>query len=235
MLKNILQLVIVTASVSLAVPAAAATYNYTIDSPTQTGTVVTPFMTAESAAQFYNYTNSEANPDDFTLRDDEALFFLHQNTLNGEIGIGLIFDTNNRTSQGNEAASGGGTASVTISGVPAGSSFVVRDDPSEVNLPINGTLSWRWSNGYTDGMALAGSLTDAEWTVLFSAISTTGITDYSFLNADGSRTDLGNLGTGNFSITSSVNPVPLPAGLPFLLTGLAGLLALRRVRRCKTA
>jgi hypothetical protein len=216
---------------TFAAPVAAATYNYTIDSPTQTGTVVTPFMTAESAAQFYNYTNSEANPDDFTLRNDEALFFLHQNTLNGEIGIGLILDTNNRTSQGNEAASGGGSASITISGAPVGTAFVVEDDNGDISNPFNAVHSWTWVSGFTDGMAAEGGLTDAAWAILFSSITTTGITNYSFLNGDGSRIDLGNLGTsGNtFRITSSVAPVPLPAALPLLLVALGGLgIAARR-------
>ena len=215
-------------SLCVAMPAAASTFTYTLsDDSTIVDQIVTPFSTATSAEDFYRYgigfgiaASANVLPP-LTLVEDQALFFLHENSTTGDLSFGVFLD----------APVAGDTvveeASFTVSGAPASATIAVGDDAVEIVdfSTANQTYSFRWLPGRTDGFAAEG-FEDLPWMVSVSDFQTGGLTSFAFLGADGSRIAL-----DGGDITLQATPVPLPASAPLVAAGIGALVALRRRKR----
>jgi len=208
---------------TVAAPAAASTFTYTLNPGTPSEQVVTPFVTATSVTDFYSYgtpSRASANPPaPVALRDDEALFLLHRNGAHGPLSFVAIFDRPGTDAQPS------GSMSFGLSGAPAAASIVVEDDGGEISSPsnVNQSFSFRWVGCCTDGLAAEG-FEDLAWLLGVDVTASSGISSFSFLNGDNTRIDLGE--AGDFTLEAA--PVPLPATAPLVLAALGGLALMRR-------
>jgi len=102
-----------------------------------------------------------------------AVLFLYQDTAGGTLSLGVLLSA---------AAGTAGSTTITLSGLPAGASFLVKDDAFDrwQITPPTGSVSWTWPQGRGDGMAL-GPL-GAEFAVTLFPQFTAGITRAVFLS-----------------------------------------------------
>ena len=138
----------------------------------------------------------------------------------------------------------GGTASFTISGLPAGWRWTVADEPIEISTNDK-EPTWHWQLGYTDGGTI-GNLENGEWDIVWRTVlsGNSGIDNWIFLSSDGANVteveldfSLGQVVTNGYSSLTvsrieetSSNTVPEPS--VFMLTGF-GLLSMAGMLRKK--
>jgi hypothetical protein len=191
---------------------------YTITNDTTIDLTVDPLSKAESASAYYDYDTifyDSGNPDFGTL-SNTGFFWLYENTLTGEISLGMIFDTPNDGS--------GGTVNLSIAGVPGTGYVAVADDP-----PILGDTfstsegSWGWNTCCTDG-GVIGGLYDL-WDITITLSTSTGIESWYFLSGDSTTPTQIAL---NMNDNLVISAVPEPSTLLLLGPGLAGLVGLRK-------
>ena len=116
---------------------------------------VTAFETAETGASFYGYNSpigSSANIEQIgTLADQALQLFVHLNTLNNEVSLGVIFEAPSNIDGGSF------TGSATVA---SGVYLALSDDPNEVTQPGGaGTqvnINMAWLTCCTDGFVLSG-------------------------------------------------------------------------------
>jgi hypothetical protein len=134
---------------------------------------VTPLESSTAAADFYGYVGSTSSTG--LEEPNTAVLFLYRNTANGQLSLFVLLGGGSGTQ---------GSASMTLSGIPAGAAFQVQDDVSDfrdtwsLTIPT-GSVSWTWSAGLGDGMVL-GPLGDEFDLSLFPQF-TSGITQVEFL------------------------------------------------------
>lgn len=191
-------------------------------------TAFDPLSSAQTGAQFYNYSGSEATVP-FALTTDRAHVFLHRNTSNNDISLGVILDSD-------LGGGGGGNARLTFGGLPGGTTVLVLDDPTDAGThtttPPTAVHDFIWSNGFTDGIVLGNFTSPFEITLDLSNLS--GISSWAFYSDSGNGnanpliTGLG--ATSNtLTITATTsNDIPEPGTLLVLGIGLAGLGWMRR-------
>ncbi len=146
---------------------------YTV-SQGETQVQIVPLTGAADAVAFYNMTNMMASTG--YEEPNTAVFFLYQNSGTGATSLFVILSAATGTA---------GSASMTLSGVPAGASFLVRDDATDFRdiwelTPPTGSVSWTWDQGRGDGMVL-GPLGSVFELTLFPQF-TAGITSAKFLS-----------------------------------------------------
>jgi len=168
---------------------------YTV-SQGETQVQITPLENAGGAAEFYNITNMQAATG--YEEANTAVLFLYQDTAGGGLSLFIILGG---------AAGTAGSATTTLSGVPAGADFIVQDDATDFRdtwalTPPTGNVSWTWDEGRGDGMVLGPLGLDFELT-LFPQF-TAGITQVKFLS--------GSAGT-NEVLLNLIDPI-IVAGTP---------------------
>lgn len=132
---------------------------YTITNSSTINMKVDPLSKAESASAYYDYDTvyyASGNPD-FGTVSNTGFFWLYEDTTNGNISLGMIFDTPNEDS--------GGSLDMSISGVPASGFVEVEDDPSTSPWPNIVTTTggnWTWTK-WTDGGVIGGI--DGSWDI----------------------------------------------------------------------
>lgn len=134
---------------------------------------VAPLSKAESAGDYYTYNvpfPSSGDPD-FGTVSSVGFIWLYENTLTGNLSLGLIFDRPNDGS--------GGTVDMNLAGVPATGFVEVKDDPGNV-ITVTGA-NWVWSPCCTDG-GVIGGLKDSLWEITLSLLDATGVDRWFFLN-----------------------------------------------------
>jgi len=198
----------------------ATPYTYTF-SFGGASTEITPLSGNETAKEYYDYWSWSGHPD-FGTEESTAFFWLWEDTA-GNISMNAIFSTKDKN------LTGSGKAHFTLSGLPFGSSWDLKDDSewSIVNKP-----TWKWNSKNTDG-GIIGSLADAEWNINWFADKLNGVDNWYVLSGDSGKYANGfalEEGTG-FSISSTA-PVPEPATMLLFGTGLVGLaVSIRRKKK----
>lgn len=158
---------------------------YEIQQPGMTVAVeplTSPFP-GETVRGYYGYDDDDNSENGTNAQVDQSVLFLFRDDT-GVVSLVMIHD--GREDQGNLT---GGTATFTFAGVPAGTGFVVEDDPGPppagdgLSLP---TPTWLWPGPITprpqtDGGALSGSL-DGTFGITISGVAFTGINGWKFLS-----------------------------------------------------
>ncbi len=135
---------------------------------------ITPLESPASAVDYYKYSNNRSNTG--LEKPNVAVLFLYRDTVSGTVSLFLLLSG---------PAGAAGTSVVTLSGVPAGASFLVKDDSADFRdtwevTPPTGSFSNSWDAGNSDGMALGPLGTEFELT-LYPQF-TSGITEVQFLS-----------------------------------------------------
>ena len=121
---------------------------------------VIPLRGANAVETFYGYPGGAARSATGLEQSDTSLLFLYED-LQGRVSLVMIHDANDGS---------GGSAVFDFAGIPAGTSFVVQDDPGDPSYVVTfpgGTarVAWQWGAVNTDGGALGGSLEKQAWTI----------------------------------------------------------------------
>ena len=133
---------------------------------------VIPLSKAESAVDYYTYNTpfSASGDPDFGTVSSVGFIWLYENSLTGDISLGLIFDKPNDGS--------GGSVKMSFAGVPATGFVEVKDDPGNV-ITVTGA-DWVWSPCCTDGAMLGGL--NGLWDISLTLESASGVDRWFFLN-----------------------------------------------------
>jgi len=146
---------------------------YTV-SQGETQVQIEPLANAAGAVAFYKMTNMQSATG--LEKPNTAVVFLYQDTAGGVVSLFVLLGAATGTA---------GSTTMTLSGVPAGASFLVKDDGSDFRdtwqlTPPTGSTSWTWDQGRGDGMVLGPLGTEFSVT-LFPQFSA-GITRVVFLS-----------------------------------------------------
>lgn len=166
---------------------ATAEIEITDSQGSETGTI-TLFERAESVENFYDFQDTA----DFSAAQGEindylevgvTTFFVFENTNTGERSFGFVHDKADLNSSGQ-----GGDIHFSMSNLPPGASFAVRDDDpgndSYSMSPPSASVQHIWSSPNTDGLAI-GKFTESE---LSGETITFDVTQYNTGNG-GNRPD----------------------------------------------
>ncbi|MEN6369346.1 MAG: PKD domain-containing protein [Thermotogota bacterium] len=146
---------------------------YTV-SQGETQVQIEPLANAAGAVAFYKMTNMQSATG--LEKPNTAVVFLYRDTAGGVLSLFVILGAATGTA---------GSTTMTLSGVPAGASFLVKDDAGDFRdtwqlTPPTGSISWTWDQGRGDGMVLGPLGTEFSVT-LFPQFSA-GITRVVFLS-----------------------------------------------------
>ncbi|MEW5826482.1 MAG: PKD domain-containing protein [Candidatus Bipolaricaulota bacterium] len=133
---------------------------------------IEPLQQAGDPASFYKMTNMQAATG--LEKPNTAVMFLYRNTTDGSLSLFVILGAATGTA---------GSTTMTLSGVPAGAGFIVRDDTTDFRdtwqlTPPTGNVAWTWDQGRGDGMVL-GPLGETFELTMFPQFSA-GITAVQF-------------------------------------------------------
>src|SRR4029453_8095782 len=109
---------------------------------------VIPLRGANAVEAFYGYPGGAARSAEGLEQSDTSLLFLYEDPQ-GRVSLVMIHDANDGS---------GGRAVFDFAGIPAGTSFVVQDDPGDPSYAVafpGGTArgAWQWDALNTDGGA----------------------------------------------------------------------------------
>lgn len=156
----LLTLAAIAALLVTLVPVAAqgshtAGFFYTVEVGNTGEQLVTPLVGPTDVVAFYAYGSlpapASASGNTGLEQSDTSILFVYEDPA-GNVSLVMIHDQ--------PLDGSGGRVDFSFAGVPAGTSFVVRDDAgaAEAVLPAS---TWRWNNSNTDGGALSGTLNGA--------------------------------------------------------------------------
>ncbi|RLB03201.1 MAG: hypothetical protein DRG59_11915, partial [Deltaproteobacteria bacterium] len=140
---------------------------------------VIPLTKAESATDFYKYGNpfSASGDPEFGTVSGVGFIWLYENSLTGDVSLGMIFDK--------PLDGSGGTAELSFSGVPSSGFVEVADDPPAVGDTFDVTHGkWGWEECCTDGGMIGGL--NGTWEITLSLDDATGVDEWYFLNGPSS-------------------------------------------------
>ncbi|MFW6421673.1 MAG: PKD domain-containing protein [Candidatus Bipolaricaulota bacterium] len=135
-------------------PETAFTFRQNVDGQVL-GTTVTPFAGDVSAQNFYDYGNDSSNTN---LEKSNCALIIPYRDPKGNLSLIMILD---RPGDGS-----GGSASLTIKGLPSSATLALRDDPDDYRddylfEPPRAEFSWNWSGQNGDG-AIIGNLEEVD-------------------------------------------------------------------------
>lgn len=137
---------------------------------------IAPLEGPLSAVDYYKLTNYQSNTG--LEEPNTAVLFLYRDTITGTLSLFVLLSGPGGTA---------GTAALTLSGIPAGADFLVKDDEFDFRdvweiTPPTGSVTWAWDEGKGDGMVL-GPL-GPEFELTLYPEFTSGITTVKFLSGD---------------------------------------------------
>lgn len=168
-----------TAILALGVAVAVWGQGYFEVSQAGIANAVEPLQGAQDVSTFYAYGGFfDWNSHNPLAMEDATVMFLYRDPLGG-LYLFVIHDAPGSTT--------GGSAELSIQGIPLTASVAVQDDPAEVDQNdvydiATGTFRWVWNQGHTDGMVL-GPL-GPEFELVIIPVALTGITKVVFLGGD---------------------------------------------------
>jgi len=137
---------------------------------------IRPLEAPSSAVDYYNYMSNHAN---IGLEEaNTAILFLYRDFSSETVSLFVVLSSLTGTA---------GTATLSVSGVPVGADFLVKDDKSDLRdvwqlTPPMGNVFWAWEEAESDGMVL-GPL-GSEFELSLYPQFTSGITAVKFLSGD---------------------------------------------------
>ena len=153
---------------------------YTV-SQGETRVQIVPLENPQSAVDFYAYTASKSSTG--LEEANTAILFVYKNTTTGVMSLFVLF---------NGGAGTAGSASMSLSGVPAGAAFTVQDDSFDFRdsweiTPPTANVAWSWDQGGGDGMVLGPIGTEFDLTIFPQF--TSGISTVKFLSGSVNNPD----------------------------------------------
>lgn len=162
---------------------------------------ITPLAKAESAERFYDYRDFP----DFSAhtgleRSNESLLFLYRDMHTKIVSLFVIHDAIKDGS--------GGEAAFSFSGLPKGTTLVVRDDSHDKYsfAPPQAQASWQWRPCCTDGLVISGIRVD-ELEIVIAPEFKSGIARWVLLSGDVNNPD-------RIGLPSLMRPVKLGLNQP---------------------
>ena len=125
---------------------------------------LTPLERAGSVQEFYDYRNDESHTG--LEVEQQSILLLYRDTTTNEIYLVIIHNKPGDTT--------GGEVEFAFSGLPAGATTVVRDDPSPDTwewTPPTARVHWRWEPIHNDGVVIGGLGREFSITITPSFIS----------------------------------------------------------------
>jgi len=169
---------------------------YTV-SQGETRVQIVPLENPQAAVDYYGYTASRSATG--LEEANTAILFVYQDTLSGEMSLFVLFGGGAGTA---------GSASMSLTGVPAGAGFTVQDDSFDFRdswevTPPTGNVAWSWDQGGGDGMVLGPLGTEFDLTIFPQF--TSGVSTVKFLS--------GRVGDPDEIILNLIDPIII-AGTP---------------------
>jgi len=140
-----------------------------------------PIQNVLSAVDYYDYEPENFQSANPAFRETSTIvIFLYEDTTTKMLSLFMLVD----------APTGvGGTARVSMSGVPADAEFLVKDDEFDffdtwkLTLPT-AIVSWGWSEGKCDGMVLGPLAAEVDLEIFIDPSTVSGIDAVRFLSVD---------------------------------------------------
>lgn len=138
---------------------------------------IVPLASSEAATDFYNYNNDQSNTG--LEISDQSILFLYRDTNTNAIYLVIIHD---KPGDGS-----GGSADLSLDGLPEFSQLVLRDDPDADDTydfdPPSAQIHWEWMPIHNDGVVIGELGEDMEITITLDSLE--GIDGWSILSGSG--------------------------------------------------
>ena len=170
-------LLVVLASLLASAAASAAGEGFFTVSQGEKRVQITPLESAAAAVDYYKFQNGHSNTG--LEKADTAVLFLYRDTATGTVSLFVLLS--------GVAASTAGTSSITLSGIPADATFLVKDDSDDFRdtwqiTPPTGTFTNSWDAAKGDGAVIGPLGTSFELTLYPDSTRWVGITEVTALS-----------------------------------------------------
>ena len=151
---------------------------------------IEPIKSVLGVVDYYDYDAESFQSANLALHETSTIvMFLYEDTTTKMLSLFMLVGG---------PAGVGGTARVSMSGVPADAEFLVKDDEFDFFdtwklTPPTAIVSWGWSEGKCDGMVLGPLAAEFDLEIVIDPSSVSGIDAVRFLSGDILSPDVTNL------------------------------------------
>ncbi|MEE8195179.1 MAG: hypothetical protein V3T91_02035, partial [Candidatus Bipolaricaulota bacterium] len=142
---------------------------------------IEPIKSVLGVVDYYDYDAESFQSANLALHETSTIvMFLYEDTTTKMLSLFMLVGG---------PAGVGGTARVSMSGVPADAEFLVKDDEFDFYdtwklTPPTAIVSWGWSEGKCDGMVLGPLAAEVDLEIVIDPSSVSGIDAVRFLSGD---------------------------------------------------